>query len=295
MRVAFVVAFLLVHACTATAADRITIITDAFGKVPRLQHDWGYAALIEVAGKRILFDTGNDARKFERNVRALGIDLGRLDFVVVSHRHGDHTAGLRYLRRRNPAVAIYVPADEHFGGPTPAAFFRPETSLPAHMRYFGGDPPAVVPHGSAWDGISFEHVNAATEVLPGFRLIPAVSETPGMRDLRELALAIDTPSGRIIVVGCSHPGVETVLKTAASDRMPVRLLVGGFHWVTTPLPQIRQMSEALRQDYNVQYVAPGHCTGEAAFKTLQAVFGSHYIYAGIGTVIHVPESAARQP
>ena len=214
---AFVLGLLLVQACTAAAADRITIITDAFGKAPRLEQDWGYAALIEIGGKRILFDAGNDARKFERNVRALKIDLRRLDFVVVSHRHGDHTAGLRYLRRRNPAVGIYVPDDEHFGGPTPAAFFRPEPSLPAHMRYFNGDPPAVVPHGSAWDGISFIRVNAPTELFPGFRLIPAVSESPGMRDLRELALSIDTPSGRVIVVGCSHPGVESVLKAAASE------------------------------------------------------------------------------
>ena len=179
MRVAFIVLVLL-QASVVRSQDRIKIISDAFGGAPRLQQDWGYAALIEVAGGRILFDTGNDAQKFERNVRALRIDLAHLDFVVISHRHGDHTAGLRYLRRRNRRVRIYAPQDEHFGGPTPAAFFRLELSLPANMRYFDGNPPAVVPHASAWDDIPFVQVSATTEVLPGVRLIPAVSETPGL-------------------------------------------------------------------------------------------------------------------
>ena len=52
--------------------------------------DWGFSALVEVAGKRILFDTGNDADVFAANVKAKGVDLKTLDFVVLSHRHSDH-------------------------------------------------------------------------------------------------------------------------------------------------------------------------------------------------------------
>ena len=291
MRAWCVVALVLVQGHVALAQNRITVITDAFGRTPRLEHDWGYAALVEVAGRRILFDTGNDARKFERNVRALRIDLRRLDFVVISHRHGDHTAGLRYLRRVNPRVRIYVPQDEHFGGPTPQSFFRPEPSLPSDMRYFGGEPPPVVPHGSAWGDLGFVQIDRTTEVLPGIRLVPAVSDVAGTRDMRELALAVDTPDGQIIVVGCSHPGVETMLKAAAGSGA-VRLLAGGFHWVTKSEADIRTMTRALRDDAGVQLVAPGHCTGEAAFKELRAVFEANYLYGGAGSVIEVP---ARSP
>lgn len=279
------VALLFFQVFTAHAGDRLTVLTDAFGRDARLDQDWGYAALIEIGGKRILFDTGNDAAMFERNVRRLGIDLRRLDFVVISHRHGDHTAGLHYLRRVNPKVRIYAPRDEHFGGPTPAAFFRPDPSLPRHMRYFRGEPPQVVPHGTAWGNLSFIQVEATTEVTPGVRLVPAVSEAPGMRDLRELALIMETPAGQIVVVGCSHPGVESVLQSVTRDGASVRLLAGGFHWVTMPVPEIQRMAKRLRDEFRVGSVAPGHCTGEAAFKELQAAFGDDYIYAGVGTVI----------
>jgi 7,8-dihydropterin-6-yl-methyl-4-(beta-D-ribofuranosyl)aminobenzene 5'-phosphate synthase len=64
--------------------------------------DWGFAALIEYAGKRILFDTGNNAKTFEHNVNELGVDLKRLDAVVISHRHGDHTSGLNHLLQVTP-------------------------------------------------------------------------------------------------------------------------------------------------------------------------------------------------
>lgn len=82
---------------TAATADgekaRITVLYDAFGSSSTMQKDWGFSAFIEYGGKRILFDTGNNADIFAHNVKAKGIDLTQLDFAVVSHRHGDHTSG----------------------------------------------------------------------------------------------------------------------------------------------------------------------------------------------------------
>jgi 7,8-dihydropterin-6-yl-methyl-4-(beta-D-ribofuranosyl)aminobenzene 5'-phosphate synthase len=72
---------------------QITVLYDAFGKTSTMTKDWGFAAYIEYGDKRILFDTGNSAEIFAHNVAAKGIDLTKLDFAVVSHRHGDHTAG----------------------------------------------------------------------------------------------------------------------------------------------------------------------------------------------------------
>ena len=58
------------------------MLYDAFGDDPALRRDWGFAALVEAGGKRILFDTGNDAEAFAHNVRAKGIDLSTIDAVV---------------------------------------------------------------------------------------------------------------------------------------------------------------------------------------------------------------------
>ena len=90
-------------------AARITILYDAFGKASEMRKDWGFAAYVEYGGKRILFDTGNNNEIFAHNVQAKGIDLAKLDFAVISHRHGDHSSGVSHLLKINPSVKIYVP------------------------------------------------------------------------------------------------------------------------------------------------------------------------------------------
>lgn len=73
---------------------QITVLYDAFGQTSAMQKDWGYSVLVEYGGKRILFDTGNSPDILAQNVKANGIDLSKLDFAVMSHRHGDHIGGI---------------------------------------------------------------------------------------------------------------------------------------------------------------------------------------------------------
>ena len=118
---------------------QITVLYDAFGKTLGLQKDWGYSALIEYAGKRILFDAGNNPEILEQNAKAKGADLSKLDFVVMSHRHGDHMGGLPYLLKVNPTVKIYAPKEGFgvYGADLPSTFYRKDPSLPPEQRYYG--------------------------------------------------------------------------------------------------------------------------------------------------------------
>ena len=97
LRASAVIIVLFADMAIAATPNRVTILYDSFGKSPSLTMDWGFAALVEYGGKRILFDTGNNAQIFEHNLKAAGVDLQKLDFVVMSHRHGDHMGGLAYL------------------------------------------------------------------------------------------------------------------------------------------------------------------------------------------------------
>lgn len=267
---------------------RITVLSDAFSRNSKLDLDWGYAALVEHDGKHILFDTGNNAGKFAANVRALGIDLSRLDFVVISHRHGDHTDGLHHLLSVNPNVPIYVPEDEYFGGPTPPVFFsQPVPSLPRHMRYFGGAVPDVIPHGTPWREARFRPVRGTHEVAPGIRLVANRSQTGAFSETPEVSLVLDTPDGPIVVVGCSHPGIERIVESVNAKQTGVRLIAGGLHLVTTPPAEIQRVGLSLRDKWRVKAIAPGHCTGETAFASFMKIWEAEYTYAGAGTVITV--------
>jgi 7,8-dihydropterin-6-yl-methyl-4-(beta-D-ribofuranosyl)aminobenzene 5'-phosphate synthase len=279
----------LVPAARTTVAaepqSRITILYDAFGKDASMKKDWGFSALVEVAGKRILFDTGNNRDIFAANVKAKGVDLTNLDFVVVSHRHSDHMAGLSYVLSVNPNVKIYAPKEGFgiFGSSLPSSFYRKDESLPPEMRYYDGTPPEVMQFGTAWQGANFELIDKTTEVAPGITLIALVSDAPGTKELKELSLAVNTTDGLVLVVGCSHPGIEKIVEAAATINPKISLIAGGFHLVAAQDDAIAKIVAALKNTFKVENIAPGHCTGEPTFAALKQAFGSSHIYAGVGT------------
>jgi 7,8-dihydropterin-6-yl-methyl-4-(beta-D-ribofuranosyl)aminobenzene 5'-phosphate synthase len=279
---------------TAAAAEsKITILYDAFGTDAAMKKDWGFSALVEVAGKRILFDTGNDGETFAANVKAKGVDLTNLDFVILSHRHSDHMAGLGHVLTANPTVKIYAPREGFgiFGSSLPSSFYRKDESLAPEMRYYDGKPPDVMKFGTAWQGANFETIDKTTEVAPGITLIALVSEAPGTRELEELSLAINTSDGVVLVVGCSHPGIERIVEAAVAINPKIHLIAGGFHLVAATDDVISKAVTALKDVFKVENVAPGHCTGEPTFAALKQAFGSRYIYAGAGTMLQLGSSA----
>jgi 7,8-dihydropterin-6-yl-methyl-4-(beta-D-ribofuranosyl)aminobenzene 5'-phosphate synthase len=280
-------------ASAAPGKAQITVLYDAFGKTSTMQKDWGYAALIECDGKRILFDTGNNPEILAQNAQAKGVDLTKLDFVVMSHRHGDHMSGLTYVLKVNPTVKIYAPKEGFgvYGSDLPSSFYRKDASLPEEQRYYDGAPPEIMRFGSAWPGANFQLVDKNLEITPDIHLISLVSDKPGTLELHELSLAINTPDGMVIVVGCSHPGIDKIVEAAGAINPRIHLIAGGFHLVVASDSDIEKIVTALRERFKVDYVAPGHCTGEPAFTALQKAFGDHYLYAGLGSTLALSSAA----
>lgn len=266
---------------------QITILYDAFGEPRGLKQDWGYAALIEYGGKRILFDTGDNPEIFKKNVKAKRVDLTKLDFVVLSHRHSDHIGGMSYLLELNPKVKIYAPEERFgiFGSSLPGSFYRKEESLNPDYRYFDGKPPGTLQFGSAWPQANFVLINSTTEIVPGIHLISLVSDKPGTQELHELSLAINTPDGLVLVVGCSHPGIDRIVQAASQINKHIHLIAGGFHLLQAKDSEIETIATTLHDTFHVDYLAPGHCTGEPAFLLLKRLFAERYLYAGLGAEI----------
>jgi 7,8-dihydropterin-6-yl-methyl-4-(beta-D-ribofuranosyl)aminobenzene 5'-phosphate synthase len=196
-------------------------------------------------------------------------------------------AGLNYVLSVNPTVKIYAPKEGFgiYGSSLPSSFYRKDETLPPEMRYYGGVPPEIMKFGAAWHGAKFELIEKTTEIAPGITLIALVSDAPGTKELKELSLAVNTPEGLVLVVGCSHPGIEKIVEAAASINPKIHLISGGFHLVAASDDVIAKAVTALKDTFKVESIAPGHCTGEPTFAALKQAFGDRYLYAGLGTTL----------
>jgi hypothetical protein len=101
------------------------------------------------------------------------------------------------------------------------------------MRYYNGEPPEIMRFGTVFPGANIQLIDKTTEVAPGITLIALVSDAQGTKELKELSLAIDTPDGIVLVVGCSHPGIESIVAEAAKINPHIHFIAGGLHLGTT--------------------------------------------------------------
>jgi len=286
----------------------LTNLYDAFGKeIKGVKLDFGFSTIVEYNGKTILFDSGTSAKVFESNLRSLKIDLRKVDIAIVSHGHYDHVGGMDYLLSVNPKVKIYLPNDFFsLGAPVKFPFREPEPgaakSLPKNEQYFRGDSAVegmvTVPTGRFWKS-SIEYLTAAKEVLPGVTIIPTTSvlmgtyikyppfeQNPQFVGMPELSVSFFTETGQVILAGCSHSTIETIIQETRKVRKEKILLVtGGFHLIPYGREYIEGLAKRMHDDYGVKLIAPAHCTGHLGFSIFRKTFGGNYRFFGLGEKI----------
>lgn len=230
-----------------------TVVYDNNPYNPALQTAWGFACWVETPEGVVLFDTGGNGHTLMSNLAQLGLDPHRVDAVVLSHIHGDHTGGLAALLDTGVTPIIYVPAA------FPAAF-----KAEVHTR------------------TDLVEVTDPVEILPGIYTTGQVGS-----DIVEQALVVETEEGLVVVTGCAHPGiVEMVRRARQVAAGEIVLVLGGFHLKDTAQPQIEAIIAELHT-LGVQQVAPCHCTGDAARQMFADVFGAQHTPAGVGQVFVV--------
>lgn len=248
--------------------------------------EWGYAALVEVDGRRLLFDTGNRPETVLQNARELGIDLSQVTEVVLSHNHKDHTGGLLTLRRelmgRNPAALSKVHVAPGIFWSRLSSAGVEQNPMVARKRDFEATGGVFVTHASP------------TEILPGVWFtgpvprkhpernwsIRAVGQVqtptgPATDSIPEDAsLIIDTPQGLVLVAGCGHAGLVNTLTYARSflRAAPVHAAIGGFHLFQASEETLAWTAAHLRE-MGLAHLLAGHCTGIEATYRLRALTG----------------------
>jgi 7,8-dihydropterin-6-yl-methyl-4-(beta-D-ribofuranosyl)aminobenzene 5'-phosphate synthase len=230
----------------------LTIVYDNHPMDPRLQTGWGFACWIEVGRTTVLFDTGADGAILLGNLAALGYDPSEIDIVVLSHAHDDHTGGLQALLEVNDHLKVFVPS------------VFPE-SLKARAR----------------ERATLFEVQGPLEITDGVWSLGPMGTSPV-----EQSLAIQTSQGLIVVTGCAHPGIATIVR-AAREMDRIHLVLGGFHLLDKSTSEIEAAIAQLR-DLGVEQIAPCHCTGDEAIRMFASAFGDGYVPVGAGTVLSVP-------
>lgn len=277
-----------------TSAVLLTVVVDNVVQAPKLWAEHGLSILLETPECRLLFDTGQSGKVLLHNTEVLGVDLGRLDAVVLSHGHYDHTGGLPSLQLQPDMAKLYAHPGafaEKFSR-SPAGVLRPISSGLTRQAVGGLDlelvsteapqmiAPGILVCGEIPRVTDFERVPASFLCRQGGSLMPD-------QLLDDQALVVETPTGLVVLLGCGHAGVVNTLEHVRQLGFsgPIRALIGGLHLQSVSEEQLRLTIESFDR-YDVEVVVPLHCTGFAATARIARELGKRFVLGMVGSRLH---------
>ena len=255
--------------------------------------EWGFAAIVEADGHRVLFDTGARPRTVLENAEELGVDLSLVEDVVLSHNHSDHTGGLVTLRRELAKVSPAALSRAHVA---PGIFWERPADPP------GSGAAQLEKDYEARGGRFIEHAGPF-EIHPGVWVtgpVPRVhpernwSPTGQIRSPEGLvedtipesqSLVIDSREGLVVISGCGHAGIVNILEYArkAVRDTGIHAALGGFHLFRATDEQLAWTGGKLRA-LGVSNLVGAHCTGIEAVFRLRDTAGLDRRHAVVGAV-----------
>jgi 7,8-dihydropterin-6-yl-methyl-4-(beta-D-ribofuranosyl)aminobenzene 5'-phosphate synthase len=288
----------------AKGAPRVATPLAPEGVPDALVAEPGFSALVraEKDGREhtLLFDTGVSPTGVAENVRRLGLSLGDVEAIVLSHGHWDHVTGMegvaKALGRRNLPVLIH-----------PEFWNRRRISFP-------GLDPAELPSTSrsALEGAGFEivedrqpsfllsgsvlitgEVDRTTEFETGFRGHEALRGDEWEPDpliLDDQALVVRVRErGLVVVSGCGHAGIVNTVRHARTltgeDR--IAAIVGGFHLSGPMFETIIDPTVEALTELSPSLLVPAHCTGWKAVHRFAARFPDAFVQPAVGATIEI--------
>ena len=243
----------------------------------------GLSLLIEHGDERVLFDTGAGAA-LRPNAAKLGIDLGGVTRIVLSHSHNDHTGGLGGLVPKCPI---------HVGDGFDVLCFSKHADGSVHSLAVSPDAKAVLAEADVRVGRQFG------EIAKGVYLSGRLERTSGEDNgksfycdesciernyvLEEQALL--TEDG-VLVTGCCHAGIINTVQTfrRAVPHIVISTIVGGLHLCHATDDEIERTGEFLGQ-LNLDRLILLHCTGEAAGARLKEMLPYPVVWGKTGSAL----------
>lgn len=252
----------------------------------------GFACLLQLGESSFLFDTGAGGTLIN-NCKRLGVSLETLDGVIISHGHRDHSGGLMdLLAHRNP-LPIYAHPE----------LFRPRYSTNQGSLREIGCPwtrEQLEAAGARFELHSTPHLLTKNLILSGAvprrKGVEAGDPNLQTRDAQnnlipdplddDLSLYLSTDQGLVIILGCAHAGLCTIIDHARQVTCveKIRLLLGGTHLKFFSPDQLQQTLTYLKS-LDIEQIGACHCTGMHAARLLADCFGERYFNATVGSEI----------
>jgi len=274
-------------------AIQITTLSENTANIGCLA-EWGLSILITTKNLNILMDTGRSLSA-TYNADALGIDLSRVDKIVLSHGHYDHTGGLRHVLRRTGEVEVIAHPDIwaakydrlddqelYIGIP----FQRAELEGLGTRFKLTRDPvklgDGIMTTGEIPMTTHFEKIDPELYIKDNDTLKP-----DPLAD--DLALIIDSEAGLIVILGCGHRGVINTLRHARklTANRPIYAVIGGSHLFRASEDQINKTVDALKE-MGIKKLGLCHCTGFAAAARLYHDMADVFWPNNAGTRLTLP-------
>jgi 7,8-dihydropterin-6-yl-methyl-4-(beta-D-ribofuranosyl)aminobenzene 5'-phosphate synthase len=234
----------------------ITILYDNYKFNQELESDWGFACLIEGLDKTILFDTGTKGSILLSNMKKMEKDPAKVDIVILSHIHQDHTGGMADFLDANSDVTVYLPV-----------------SFPDQFKNMIKN-----------KGAKIIEVSKPMEIMEGVKTTGEMGT-----QIIEQSLILETSKGSVIITGCAHPWILDIIKKAAEiSGNNILLAMGGFHLLRTSDKDVLEIIEEFRQ-MNIRYAGPTHCSGDKTIKLFKENYGENFISLGVGRVLKINE------
>ena len=234
---------------------KIRVIFDKEKEIQSLNIGWGTAYLIN---ERVLFDTAEKGQYLIHNINELGIDISKIEKVVISHNHWDHTGGVQSLLKVKNDIEIYACCDfiEEFKEKLPQA--------------------------------TLKEVKGFQEISKGIYTTGCMTVSYKGENIYEQAIMCKTAKGLTVICGCAHPGVVEIIQKAKEHfpKEEIFLLLGGFHLINREKRIIDYIVDEIKKS-GVLKVGPSHCSGFEAASVLYKVYGRNCLDIKAGTEIDV--------
>ncbi len=253
--------------------------------------EWGLSIYIEYAGHKYLLDCGSSGL-FAENAKEMGIDIGDVEYGILSHAHYDHANGMDTFFEKNSKARFYVRKGAEENCYSRHLFFN---------KYIGVRKGLLEEYKDR-----IEYVDGDYEIRAGAYLIPhktanldAVGKSGKMfvkRDGRlvyddfshEQSLVFDTHKGLVVFNSCSHAGADVIINEVR-DSFPdkkIFAIIGGFHLFRSPEEKVREFAKRVR-DTGIGMVVTGHCTGDKAYEILYEELGRRMAQLRVGFEINI--------